>query len=797
MTRRTGWVFGALTSLLLASACQGPDADPEPARVGPDDEWAEVAARLTDFIEREMDQKGLPALSVALVDGDRVVWADGFGWEDPVDSIPADAATVYRVGSVSKLLTDLAVMQQVEAGVMDLDAPVARYVPDFAPENPFGGEITLRHLMAHRSGLVREPPVGNYFDDTEPTLAATVESLNGTALVYAPGTRTKYSNAAIATVGRALEATSGEPFSEALERSVLEPLGMDDSSFEPAPDVVDRLAAATMWTWDGRAFDAPTFQLGMAPAGSMYTTVLDLGRFMSMLFAGGQGPSGAVVGSATLEEMWSPQFAAEGGSGFGLGFALGDLEGERVIRHGGAIYGFATELAALPDQGLGVVAVTTLDGANVVTSRVATAALEWMMDVRSGRPLRRAPRPTVALEPVRADALEGRYGSGASAVDLREFDGRLYYEPVRGGGRYELRAWAGDTLMVDGRLSHGRRMVARADGGVEIDGEVLPRLRTGLPDPAPERFRDLLGEYGWDHNVLYVLEKDGLLHALVEWFYLYPLEERGPDHFAFPDWGLYDGEELFFRRGPDGAVTSVEAASVEFVRRDLGTVDGQTFRIDPVRPVDQLLADALAASPPAESGTFREPDLVELTTLDDGIRRDIRYAGTNNFMGAAFYQLPLAFMQRPAAAAVAAAQRALGEQGYGLLIYDAYRPWYVTKMFWDATPEDQKLFVADPSAGSRHNRGAAVDLTMYDLATGAPVETVSGYDEFSPRAFPEYPGGTSRQRWFRELLRETMEEQGFSVYEWEWWHFDYDEWREYPILNLRFEELGATAPGGL
>ena len=142
-------------------------------------------------------------------------------------------------------------------------------------------------------------------------------------------------------------------------------------------------------------------------------------------------------------------------------------------------------------------------------------------------------------------------------------------------------------------------------------------------------------------------------------------------------------------------------------------------------------------------------------------------------------------IQRPAAEALARAQRKLWEKGYGLLIHDAYRPWSVTKMFWDATPEDLRLFVADPSRGSRHNRGCAVDLSLYDLRTGEPVSMVSGYDEFTPRAYPHYVGTTDRQRWHRELLRSTMEAEGFEVYEFEWWHFDYRDWQQYPVLNVK------------
>ena len=221
----------------------------------------------------------------------------------------------------------------------------------------------------------------------------------------------------------------------------------------------------------------------------------------------------------------------------------------------------------------------------------------------------------------------------------------------------------------------------------------------------------------------------------------------------------------------------------------LGPSSGNVFRITPRASYDSLMKVALAASPPKEEGDFLPADLVELVSLDSTIKLDIRYAGTNNFMGSKFYSSPRAFLQRPAAEAAVRAHHALKAQGYGLLIHDGYRPWYVTKMFWDATPDPLRIFVADPSQGSRHNRGCAVDLTLYDLKTGQAVIMPSGYDEMSPRAFPNYPGGTSRQRALRKLLRDAMEAEGFAVFETEWWHFDYKDWRKYRIGTARFEEL--------
>jgi D-alanyl-D-alanine dipeptidase len=223
----------------------------------------------------------------------------------------------------------------------------------------------------------------------------------------------------------------------------------------------------------------------------------------------------------------------------------------------------------------------------------------------------------------------------------------------------------------------------------------------------------------------------------------------------------------------------------------LASALGQTsFRITPLHPVEELRAAALAAHPPAETGTFRKPDLVDLATLGAGIHFDIRYATQNNFMGAPMYSEARAFMQRPAAEALLRAGATLRAEGYGFLIHDAYRPWYVTKMFWDATPGNLHGFVADPQKGSKHNRGCAVDLSIYSLKSGKPVVMPSGYDEMTPRAFPNYPGGTEKQRQLRDMLGKAMEAQGFTVDKSEWWHFDYRDWPEYPILNVAFEKIG-------
>ena len=756
-------------------------------------DYADVVETLRPFIQQQMAEKQLPALSIAIVDDQQIVWADGFGMADPKSKTPASADTVYRIGSVSKLFTDIAIMQLVERGELNLDAPITDYLPDFHPKNPFGTPMTLRQLMCHRSGLLREPPVGNYFETSQPALAATVQSLNNTELLFAPNTHTKYSNAAIAVVGYLLEARSHEPFAKYLKSSVLDPMGLRHSSFEPEPAIIANLAKGEMWAYDGLNFEAPTFQLGMVPAGSMYSTVNDLGHFVSVLLAQGKTENGTVLKPATLEQMWSPQFPNPSGRVFGLGFIVRSLDGHRLVGHGGAIYGFATTVDLMPEDKVGVVVVATKDAVNAVTERIGEESLRLVLAHRAGEPLQ-VPPATSPVPQELGRKLAGRYGTGDDALDLTYLDGHLSMLKLRGGEQLELRkvSPSADDLISDGVMGFGVK-VSPVPAGIHVESKALSKVAVPRPSDIPAKWRGLIGEYGWDHDILYVFEKDKRLNVLIEWMEFDALTPVSDDIFNFPPRGLYDGEKAIFTGDSSGNATQVQVSGVVFKRRSIGGVSGGIFRIAPVKNFDSLRTQALAAQPPVETGEFRKPDLLELAKLDPKVKLDIRYATTNNFLGTPVYSQARAFLQHPAAEALLRVHKKLMDMGYGLLIHDAYRPWYVTKIFWDATPDDKKIFVADPNQGSRHNRGCAVDLSLYELASGKPVEMVGVYDEMSERSYAGYPGGTSLQRWHRELLRRVMESEGFLVYPFEWWHFDYRDWQKYPILNTPFEKLGSTA----
>jgi CubicO group peptidase (beta-lactamase class C family)/D-alanyl-D-alanine dipeptidase len=779
-------VSSSLAGLLLALIAPRAEAQ---SIVHPRPDVAALVRGLEQRIEARRVQHRIRGLSVALVRDNEIVWARGFGSSDAAGNSPADARSLYRVGSVSKLINALIAQRLAEQGVLDLDAPIREIVPEFQPSG--GDGVTARHLLSHRSGLVREPPRGSYFDAAPPAgLAEVVASLGRTPLVDLPGARTKYSNLGPSVVGLAIERKTGRPFADVARDLVFAPLGMADSDFTLPPAFRDRLVQAEMWTLDGRRFEAPVFQLGTGPAGNLVSSVLDLARLTAWMMDPAPPAERQIVSPATLKKMWVPQFApADPPSGFGVGFALQRFAGTLRVGHGGAVYGYSTELAALPEYRLGVVVCAALDGAWADTRLIADESLTLLLAARKGETVPPIEDTTGAIGADRARALAGSYGEPPNAFDLWDQGDRLLLWAHAGGLPSELRA-RGERLFVDGPLARGLSIGA-AENALTIGSQSYAKRPDTSPGPCPERWQGLVGEYGPDHNILYICEHQGRLCALIEWFFLYALEEVAPGRFRFEGDGLYVNEEIIFECDQSGRATTAVAAGVPFSRRLTELQSDRPFRIQPKKPIDRLRGEIEAAKPPAEAGEFLKPDLVDLATLDPTIQFEIRYATDQNFLGTSIYSSARAFLQRPAAEALLRAHQQLSRRGYGLLIHDAYRPWKITKLFWDATDEADHGFVADPAKGSRHNRGCAVDLTLYDLKTGRAVDMPSGYDEFTDRARPFYFGGTSVERFHRDLLRHALEAEGFTVFDGEWWHFDFGGWDRYPILDIPFEEVTA------
>ena len=214
----------------------------------------------------------------------------------------------------------------------------------------------------------------------------------------------------------------------------------------------------------------------------------------------------------------------------------------------------------------------------------------------------------------------------------------------------------------------------------------------------------------------------------------------------------------------------------------------ETFYIIPIKEISELREISKNSNPPILDSLDSHKKLVDLKKLDDEFQLDIRYASTNNFMRSKFYKNERAFFNMSAADRLIEAKNELKELGYGIIIYDAYRPWFVTKMFWEGTPENLKHFVANPENGSSHNKGCAIDIGLYDIETGESIDMISGYDEFTERAYPNYMGGSKKQRDIRDMLIKVMEKNDFTVYEYEWWHFNYNKC-DSGIMNYSFSEL--------
>jgi len=179
--------------------------------------------------------------------------------------------------------------------------------------------------------------------------------------------------------------------------------------------------------------------------------------------------------------------------------------------------------------------------------------------------------------------------------------------------------------------------------------------------------------------------------------------------------------------------------------------------------------------------------LVDLEKVMNGIVLDIRYATSNNFTHQTIYPAPKAFLRKPVTEALLKVQQALKGKGIGLKVYDAYRPYAVTVKFFEVYPDT--TFVASPKTGSKHNRGCAVDLTLIDSKSHNELEMPTAFDDFTEKAMHNYMNLSQKALQNRQILRDVMSKYGFIPYESEWWHYDFKGWKNYPIMDLSFEEL--------
>ncbi len=535
-------------------------------------DYGPALQQLIAVINDELQRDIVTGMSIALVDGQNVVMTAGFGWASRERQVPASAQTAYRVGSISKLFTALATMQLVEQGKLDLDAPITKVLPSFRIVDPFpdAEPITLRQLMCHRSGLVRESPVGGYLDDSQPGIAASVASLESCVLVNPPNTKTRYSNIGVTVEGQAVAAASGLPFEQYQRSKVLDPLGMIHSSWRIDKRIRDTLATGYMRVADGQGgfYDqpAPEFELGTIPAGNLYSTAEDMALFAQMLLADGKLPSGEyLVQPGTLAKMAVPQLI-EADTGFGLGFHVGKFGDYQTIRHTGAVYGFSTSIVVLPKAQVAAVVLASEDIAAGRVKRISDTALDLMLNAKFGRAI--APEPaTVDLGIDQLTSFIGQFESASYWAEIHLFGNQIVADIS--GQPMTMRPVGPNSFEIDGRYVHRGTLEFQVDEdgavtGFEALGQRFAKV-TGQAATLPPAWRPYLGGYGPEFIPLVISWRHGHLYAMTENMVDYRMTPVTATVFAMPE-GLYADEHLVFQLDPSGRVHAATLANMTLRR---------------------------------------------------------------------------------------------------------------------------------------------------------------------------------------------------------------------------------------
>ncbi len=506
------FIAALLLALQWLAGCAGLPQPPTDLAIGDD---ARVVEHLERSIPVRMKRADIAGLSIAIVDDQRVLWARGFGVADPRDGRPATAKTVYRTGSVSKLFTALAALQMAERGRLDLDQPLGTVVPALRGAlGPGADQVTPRRLMSHQAGLARDRIAGMWGPQPA-SFAALAASLTPDDLPFRAGAEWHYSNLGVTLLGHAVQEIAGIPFGRHLQQAVLAPIGMASASFGTG---LAESADAAYGARNGKPADDPP--LRDVPAGGLSASVLDLARFLSMVFAGGRAGDTQVVSPATIDAMFRPQndqVATDLGFRVGLGWMLSTLgastiEGAgTVAHHAGATMQFRSQVYALPRHRLGVVVLANSPAGDGAVDRIATEALALLLQARTGiaQPrqaapeLARMPMPAALLETLPGDyaTLVGRVRivrtSGGLAADAL---GRRFALEQRTDGQLRMRYALLGVLPVDvPQLDAIGLTVQQVEGRALLVGQVgTTRMRLGerlAPQAISPAWRARIGRY--------------------------------------------------------------------------------------------------------------------------------------------------------------------------------------------------------------------------------------------------------------------------------------------------------------
>ncbi|MEM8485245.1 MAG: serine hydrolase [Bacteroidota bacterium] len=739
---------------------------------------------LNILVNRELADKKIPGLAITVIDDQNVLFEDGFGLADPTGNVPASPYTVFQAGAVAQLFTTIAVLQRVEHNKLDLDAPIATYLPSFAPRNPYGLDLTLRQILSHQSGLVAEPPVGHYFDTSRPTLTQVVESINQTTVVFPPETFTKYSNAGFAVAGNVLEASLEKPFEQHM-RAILDRMHLKRTSFTDRLDLKSKLAVGHISSLDDRIVPLDPLEIANGPANNLYTTVNDLGAFMKVLFADGLSPNGSILDGDAFEQMWTIQLStARKQIPFGLGFAVSIFEDQRRATLTSNTHGFTTRIDLLPDQDLGVAIIANLAYSEATLEKLAGYALKLALaqkkeEATPAFPNSRQPDSSMVSQAI-------GYYINADPLYISKSDHNLYlYQDFN---RYRLRQ-QGDSLIIDDKHAYGPILLS--DGlTLQYNNTLYSKRNAAVPRAGAPRYANLTGDYGLPDRPITIVEQNNNLYALDGWNTAYTLTPDAEDRFLFPVDGLYGGESITFTRNETGEIASAYFANMPLPRLTDGAYADLVRTVPLEKPISGT-AQPLVAPPESMLTAYgnKESEMVDLTHVDPLFNLDIRYATRENLLGTQIYSEARALLQRPVAEAVFSIQRQIRRLGYELVVYDTYQPWYISNAIWESVPDSMKYFFNDPQQSICQNNGTALSVGIFELNAGAAMPMPSEYDEMTALSYADSPLPEERLRWNRDFLRRLMESEGFTVAADKWWHFTHNSCPQYPVMNTPFAEV--------
>lgn len=341
-------VTALLAAAALAAQTHAPAPAPTPTPFAPE-------ARIDRLVEAVMRTNSIPGLSVAVVRRGVPVWSAGYGMADLENFVPARPITVYRLASVSKPITAVAVMQLSERGALDLDASIQRYVPEY-PEKPW--PLTARQLLCHQGGIRNWTEEEFVSTRHYGTIAESISLFRDDPLVHEPGTHTTYSSFGYSLLGRAIETASGQRYFDYLRANVFEPADMEWTRIDDVQTIIPNRARGYRLTGGGNILNSPLSDTSnRIPGGGLVGTVEDVARFAAALMGG------ALVKPDTLKVMWTPQKTRNRrATGFGLGFVIARRGGQREIYHTGGQSRVSTLLYMRPDRRLAVVLLTNLEG---------------------------------------------------------------------------------------------------------------------------------------------------------------------------------------------------------------------------------------------------------------------------------------------------------------------------------------------------------------------------------------------------------------------------------------------------